>query len=65
MFIYDTPARKVDPIPACVYLVEWHHRAACAPPTSTLKADDPLVVWTGVSTLRALPAEEPPLFLDA
>jgi hypothetical protein len=30
MFIYDTPARKIDPIPACAYVVEWHHPAACS-----------------------------------
>jgi hypothetical protein len=35
--IYDSPARKVDPIPGCTYVVEWHHPAACRPPT---KADD-------------------------
>lgn len=30
MFIYDTPARKIDPIPGCAYVVEWHHPAACS-----------------------------------
>ena len=24
------PGRKVDPIPTCTYVVEWHHPAACA-----------------------------------
>ena len=29
MSIYNTPARSTDPIPACTYVVEWHHPAAC------------------------------------
>ena len=29
MYIYDTPVRKVDPIPPCTYVVEWSHPAAC------------------------------------
>ena len=29
MFIYDTPARKVDPVPGCTYRVVWRTPAAC------------------------------------
>jgi hypothetical protein len=29
MFIYDSPARKVDPVAGCTYRVVWRTPAAC------------------------------------
>jgi alpha-L-fucosidase len=44
MFIYDTPARKVDPVPGCTYRVVWRTPAACPVPTPPTPPTPPLSV---------------------